>query len=354
MTRFTTKKTGCNKLTALALTGALLGVPLFSSAPRAAADEAQKLNDGNSAIAERHNDERRQETFSGVVTRDARGRVIEVRTDSKRDLVVELRDDAPRELRRGSRVRVSGNLRRDDNVLRRATVSLLDNGFPGGGFPGVQRTTLRGYVTRELRDRRFDLRSQNTTYEVVLTRDETRLRNGDHVEVTGVLYKDDTMRDASLRFLGGNDGGNGGGQVNVDFTGRVLDLSGRRFLNARADNGTNYQVRTNFDFDRDIRSGDRVRVVGTARRDGREVQATRVERLRQNGPGNGQRVDIRGTIREIKRVLFNGGNLIVRGDGGRTWTVRVGNVTNWRVGDRVRVRGIVQDTSLLNAQVDRL
>ena len=289
-------------------------------------------------------------TRTGVVTRDLQGDRFEMRTDNGENFVVDVRGNSSLFLQNGTRVRVVGI--RNKNRIVRASVQVLSNN--DGNFQG-RRVTLRGNVTRDLRGRRFEMRQNNVLYSIYLVRDEpNRLSVGDRVEVTGGLFKGNVVRADSLRIIRDNDNNNDGERINVDFPGRVLDVSGRRYLTVRGDNGTTYQVRTNFDFNSRISSGDRVRVVGTGYRNSRAVEASRIElRDDNNNNNNGDRVDFRGTVRSVKRPFFGDKTLVVEAENGRTWNVRVSRNSDWRSGDRVRVRGTIRDDKIVDAQVDR-
>ena len=352
-------------------------------------------------------------TRTGVVTRDLQGDRFEIRTDNGKTFIVNLKGQNNVSFQNGSRVRVTGELTGDH--IRRATVEVLNNNYNNGNYGNGnynngnynngnynngnygngnynngngygygngynngsnvgQRVTLRGVVTRDLNGRRFEMRQNNVLYYVVLTRNEpNRLSSGDRVEISGRLIKGNYIQADTLRILKDNNGndwgfGNGvGNRINVDFSGRVLDVSNRRYLTVRGDNGTTYQVRTNFDFNNNISSGDRVRVVGTGFSGTRNVNASRVE-LRSdnyynNGNGNynngswrnGDRVDLKGTVRSVSKSFFGlgGATVVVDGVGGRTWKVRVSKASDWNRGDHIRARGVISNDTVTNAQIDR-
>lgn len=305
-------------------------------------------------------------TLSGVVTNDLNGNSFEMRADNGQIVRVDLNVTEPNALQRGSRVRVYGRL--TNNTMRRATVAVLSNDYNNGGYNNGygngghanQRVTLRGVVTRDLAGRRFEMRQGSTLYYVTLTRNEPRrLSVGDRVEISGRRIKNNTIQADTLRLLQDNNGNNDN-RINVNFPGRVLNVSNRRNLTVCGNNGTTYMVRSNSDFDSRISAGDRVRIVGTGFKGSRNITASRVELRDDNGNtnngenyNNGDRIDIRGTVRSSQSQLFVGRVLTVDGDDGQTYKVRTGD-RSFQRGDTVRVRGTLNNGFVTNASINRL
>jgi translation initiation factor IF-1 len=99
-------------------------------------------------------------SLTGVVTRDLRGDLFELRADNGRTYRVRVgRYNEPRSLDRGDRVRVIGEMRSDDTFVARDIEFLRDTpGYPGGSR---DERTLTGVVTRDLRGDQFELRAEN-------------------------------------------------------------------------------------------------------------------------------------------------------------------------------------------------
>ncbi len=177
--------------------------------------------------------------------------------------------------------------------------------------------------------------------------------------------RDDNDRDEDDdrddEYNNGGNYGNGGGYNNGGSYNGGLFRNGQRvsfpatfvrFVNVgtsevRDNAGRIFRVETRSDF-RLRRAGDRVQVVGTFR-DNRIIDASLTS---QNGGygggyGNGgnssnldRPVDFPARIVSLSSRDKSG---VVRGDNGRTYSVRGSELNGFRAGDRVRVRGIVRN-----------
>ena len=421
MTRFIDRKTNWSKIVTVALTGASLAAPAFMTAV-AQADSfdsdggyyqvkkdngvrRDRNNDGfDDRDTNRDGDVDQQDTYNqdtynsdssyndvsadtttrtGVVTQDLNGDRFEIRADNGETFIVNLRGQGTVSIREGSRVRVTGL--RNGNRITHATVQVLNtgNGYNNGngygnGYnngSGLMRT-VQGRVTRSLNGRRFEIASQGATYFVTIRRaDLVDLNVGDRVEVFGALTSGNAIQADRVRIISsnggnsnggnyGNGGYNNGNSVNVDFSGRVIDVQSQRRLTVRGDNGTTYQVRSDSSFDNNISAGDRVRITGTSRSNGngnRIINATRVQ-LRNGNNNNGgynndnnndnQTVSYTGTVRSTGSFMGDGRRIVVlETDNGRT--VRFSTDNTWlQPGAHIRIRGGVQGNLVVTPQID--
>lgn len=217
-----------------------------------------------------------------------------------------------------------------------------------------QTRTIRGTVTRRISNTRFEIRSGSTVYTVNSRNNlSTTPNQGDRVEVTGRLTRNNVLRANAVRILTNNGGRNGRA---VNFPATVISVSNGRQLTVRGDNGRNYVVRIAGNISSNIDRGDRVRIIG--RVSNSMVMATQIQLLDDrnddddNDWDNGDRVDFRGVVTNISgwgsiRILT------VRADNGRTYSVRTGD-DDWDRGDRVRVRGTLGTGNVIQAaDVDR-
>ena len=249
--------------------------------------------------------------------------------------------------------------------FRDANRNGIDDRYENGqGNGGVLRTVV-GVVTRDLRGRRFEMRSNNRTFVVIARNNEPlRLTAGDRVTVIGRLYQNvRTNRNsnrnnafivASRVIITRNDDQNQNGS-RVDFTARVLDVRNDRELRVRAENGRTYTVRSDNDFNSNIDENDRVRVRG--RLQNNVVNNARVELL-NNGNGNDndnddRDIDFKGRVQSSSN-FFGQRILTVRADNGTTYRVRTNENTRFDEGQRVRVRGELRNGVVIANDIDRI
>lgn len=211
-----------------------------------------------------------------------------------------------------------------------------------------RRVWLSGVVTRGFIGDRFELRSNDgLVYRVIPDAGGERfpVRVGDRVRVRGTIdgnvflaqrveaergYRDDTD--------GRDDGGwrddrrDEDGRREVNFPATVESRESSFRLTVRGDNGRLYLIESRTSLPRQITTGSRVRVQGSALRN--QVRLDRIVTISDGGQGE-QFVNFRGTVERVED--FN--RLRVRADNGRVYTVRAQGVLDVEQGDRVRVRG---------------
>lgn len=275
-----------------------------------------------------------------------------------------------------------------------------------GGYNNGTSILLRGVVERVYSSRSFDLRTQDGQIVRVKSDFDLNLREGDTTTVRGEL-RGKTFYAQSTGRRNDNLPGNGNGAQRVELRGEVVQVDGRRALRVRdEDDGRIIRVQLQSNLNSRISRGDLVLVRGTfdgslLRADNGQVQLlsddNRIDGYGNNGsvygngrdngygrgnghgrgngngrgnnrPGdNGYRpsdgigygaygdsvlggnVNFPATVSVVRR-----GEVEVRGDNGRTYTVRVNNErVNARIGDRVRVSGTARDGFIEATQLNR-
>jgi uncharacterized protein YdeI (BOF family) len=228
----------------------------------------------------------------------------------------------------------------------------------GAGRRNRQAQTLTGVVTRDVAGDRFEMRSEaGRTFTVRLRQQDEpqRLNAGDRVRVTGFFRRDDSVFVAERVRIISNTPGSGvgyGDTRRVNFPGTVINRRDSRSVTVRGDNGRTYVVDTRSNLSR-IDDGDRVRVVGDAR--GTRITNATVALLRNTdrpGVGEGQRIEFLGTVARVDTARDE---IVVREDAtGRTSVFRPREADDFRVGQRVRATGRIENGRIVLSRVVRL
>jgi hypothetical protein len=197
-------------------------------------------------------------TFTGTVVRDMRGNRFELRASNGVVYRVVTNNSEPVRLTAGDQVEVRGYTQFNNRVIvaRRVVITRDDDTNQTGS-----RVNFPGTVTDVRSDRELTVRGENGRNYTVRSNNllSSRISRGDRVRVMGRVSNGVVI--ANNVVLTRDDNNNNGNTVR--FEGRVQSvsqLSGRRFLTVRANNGTTYRVQTpdNERYER----GDRIRVVG--------------------------------------------------------------------------------------------
>ena len=213
--------------------------------------------------------------------------------------------------------------------------------------------TLEGVVTRDYVGRTFELRTDagRSVTVRVSGAEPNRLSRGDYVRVSGENRNGIFVAD-NVRILDNRGGNNGNNNGNIDASGIVVSVDSATRLHVRAANGRIYIVDSRSTL-RNIDRGDRVRVEGDLR-DGRVTDA-RVTLVRNNndsgdyGEGRNVSFDARIIALDSRRDY-----LTVRGENGRTYTVYYRNSEDFRVGQNVRVVGVVRNGRIAATSLRRI
>jgi len=238
---------------------------------RLRADRVRILNDRNPSDNDR--------TLTGVVTRDLRGNIFEVRTDDGRTVVVRAREEEPVRLTRGDRVFVQGryNANRGEFVADRIRITENDDRDVEGSRVNFPATVIAVDSATRLQVRGDNGRTYTVDTRSVVS---SNVDPGDRVRVSGTVRNGIIRADrVELTDRGGTR--NPIGQRRMDFSATVIDggsLWGANVLTVRGDNGREYRVSVPRSSQSGFRRGDRVRIVGTQLEDNR-IQATSVTRL---------------------------------------------------------------------------
>jgi len=237
-----------------------------------------------------------------------------------------------------------------------------NNGYNNGydGNPVGDRGTMVATVIRDLGGGRFEVRADdNRTFTVRSSANQTRrMRSGDRVELVGYLTDQNVFVADTVNIVGsGYNGGYNGGSYNnsnIDFYATVLSASSSNRLTVRADDGQTFYVTTRNNYSSSVNRGDRVRVVGYST-NRNVVSSASVTLVSNNGGGNyggsyGQTVDFNGTVVNSNS---RGGVVQVRGDNGRTYTVRPNNDSTFNRGERVRVVGTYNNGTIYATSINR-
>lgn len=215
--------------------------------------------------------------LSGVVSRDMRGDVFELRTDDGRTIIVRAREDEPVRLTRGDRVSVQGrySANRGEFMAERIRITQNNDREVEGS-----RVSFPATVISVDSATRLQVRGDNGRTYTIDTRSavSSNVDPGDRVRVVGVV-RSGVVRAERVDLT--DRGGRGNtGQRRIDFSGTVVDggsLWGGNVLNVRGDNGRTYSVSVPRNSQSNFRRGDRVRVVGMQLENNR-IQATSVIR----------------------------------------------------------------------------
>lgn len=286
-------------------------------------------------------------TLRGEITDDPERDYFEFRSDNgDRYRVLARPDVSLRGFDDDDRVEVYG--KRDGDILIAYRVRELDDDDDGNGF----RTT----VIENLPGNRFTIRHRYTTRIVVAERGEPYgLRAGSEVELEG-RWRGNTFYASSVRLRnGGRDDDWRDGQ-NRRIRGTALtNLDNSRFT-LRIERGQTITVSTKGSSIRGISRGDEVEISGKWDRSDNVFKATSGRVVRDNDNydddrfNNGDRVEFEGQVTKANR-LFNVWFYTVRTRRGRDVTVR--HNREFRVGDRVEVKGTVQNNVVIASDMDR-
>lgn len=285
-------------------------------------------------------------TVRGEVTSNPQRDYFEFRSDSgDRYRVLARSDVSLRGIDNNDRIEVYG--KRDGNILIAYRVREVNDGDNDNRF--------RATVLDNLSGNRFTIRHRNRIRTVIAERGEPYgLRSGSEVELEG-YWRGDIFyaRSIRLRDNGGWDDDWQDGQ-NRRVRGTALtDLNNSRFM-LRVDRGRTITVSTKGSSIRNISRGDEVEVWGRWDRGDNEFKATSaIVDGRDNDDDDfreGRRVEFEGQITKANR-LINVWFYTVRTRSGRDVTVRYNR--EFRVGDRVEVRGVVQNRVVVASDMDR-
>lgn len=252
-----------------------------------------------------------------------------------------------RNLRRGDQVEVrglwqQGNGRWQANSFFEAqsvTNTGISSGIPGNDdYLSGRLATVRGRATNNSDDEGFLLDLGNNQLLKVRAAKDIRVRRNDTVEVSGRYDRvAQNFRAETVRVLTGSDVITGN---NLNFPATVLTVRSATRLSVRGDNNRTYEVISNYNLNRNISQGDRVRITGVADTDG-TIRADRVlleSDYNSNNTNNMGRVDFIGSITDTPFPILRD-YYTVRSDDGRDYRVSYNGNDNLRKGDRVRVRG---------------
>lgn len=251
-----------------------------------------------------------------------------------------------RRFRRGDIVEVTGTWKdlgrgRWNSAFVAQSITLVqdEGAYPGDtNYENGQVTSLTGTVNDAINDDRFRLTLRNGQIITVTTDEDTRIPRNSVVLVRG-RWNRDTQRFMadSVRILDNRP--NDGNVSRVDFPATILDTRTNNRISVRGDNNRTYEITLTNSLDRNIRRGDRVRIIGTVDRDGL-VRADRVvlERDYDSNSSNNDQVDFYGTVTETPVILLRP-YYTVRGEDGRDYRVTFNRSTSVRRGDYVHVRG---------------
>jgi hypothetical protein len=268
-----------------------------------------------------------------------------------RTVQVNARSASLNNVRRGDEVELRGTWQGNgrflyNSVFNADSVSYVGDG--DGSYPGDDNyqsgrvTTLRGWVVNDStagRDNRFRITLRNNQTVEVRSENTPRLNRNDYVEVRGRWNRDESVfRADSVRTLDSrNEDRN---TYRVDFTGTITSFNANNRITVRGDNGRTYEVIAPTNIDRNVSRGDRVRIIGTVGTDG----ITRAESILLVNTTSYSTIDFTGTITELPGDFVRG-YYTVRTNEGRTFRVNYSRTSGLRVGDRVRVRGRMNDSS---------
>jgi len=264
----------------------------------------------------------------------------------------------PRRLSRGDRVTVNGYF--SSGLFIANNVNITSNATAGTVRPGSTRaTSLNGVVIGDLAGREFRMRSSDgREFRVVIAqgREPRRLSRGDRVTVNG--YFSSGIFIANNVNITSNVGAYPlprAGQGRVDLTGTVISKASSTRYGIRATNGINYAVQSSTRPASTVYVGNVIRVIGW--RSGSTIRAERILLVRRSGTWTnqtGRTANFTGTVTRVARVFGVVGDLDVRSSNGVTYRVRTRNITNFRVGHRVRVIGTYSGATVNATSVTRI
>lgn len=356
-TRMTTKKAAA-MLAAIAIAPTVMGllpiatqnspvgINIAQAQPRFGTPEWDKNRESRRARDYRDNDLSRLSwaTIRGTVTSNPSNDLFEFRAENGSNFRVLARSNVSlRDIRRNDRVQVYG--KRDGNILIAYSVTKQDN--DSGNVENV-----RARVVDNLSGNRFTIRHNNSNRTVVAERGKPNgLRAGREVELTG-RWRNNIFYASNVRLRDDNWGGNWqDGQTRTIRGVATSSLSNRRFTLRMSNNQTiNVSTRGSnvFSFSR----GDELELTGRwdSRNNIFELSNGRVIRGGGDDFSNGRRVDFEGRVTKAGRV-GNAWFFTVRTNRDRDVTVR--NSREFRVGDRVRVEGVVQNNVVVASRMSR-
>jgi uncharacterized protein YdeI (BOF family) len=346
-----TKKQLTVLLAALTMAAPQIGslVPVLQNTPLGAQTaEAQKYRRGRDY---RDDDLNRMNwiTRRGQVTNNPSEDYLEMRAEDGQNFRVVARNNVSlRNIDRNDRIEVYG--KRDNQIIIAYKVTKLRDSSNTNN-----RETVRGTIASDLRGDRFLIRINNNYYTVIERNGErNNIRKGREVEATG-YWKDGVFYADRVRVTG-YDNNNDNDYNERSLQGRVVSDNDNRRFSLRLDNGRMVNVVSDERTPPRLSRGDYVAVEGRWDRNRRGnardnvFRADRVRILSNNGNNSNEtRVDFRG---EIIRATQNGRSwdYVVRSNR-RDYLVRFDE--KFRIGDRVRVVGVLRNGRVTATDIDR-
>ena len=297
-----------------------------------------------------------RETIRGTAASDFKGNYFLIRINNNTYNVI-VRDGEPNNFRSGRAVEATGYWK--DGAFHADSVRMNGNNNDNNW----NERKLQGTVLSDNGNRRFSMRLDNGRNVDVIydERNPRRLSRGDKVEVEGRWdrnsqsnSRDDVFRANSVRILNNDSNTNERTLRGVIVT----DNDNRRFV-LRTYDRRDITVVSDERNPRRLSRGDTVEVEGRWDRNERGNARDNVFRANSvrivsntgnnNGNNNDTRVDFRG---EITRASQVGGSwdYIVRSQG-RDYPVRFNE--KFRIGDRVRVVGVLRNGRVTASDIDR-
>ena len=233
-----------------------------------------------------------------------------------------------------------------------------DRDYDRNGNDDRNARTLEGVVTRDYAGRTFEMRTDNGRSVTVRVSgaEPNRLSRGDRVRVSGEnnngIFVADNVRIVDNR--GGN--GNNNDDRHINSEGIVASVDSATRLHVRATNGRTYTVDSRSTL-RNIDRGDRVRVEGDLSNDRvTNASVTLVRNNNASGDDYGNGTDGR-DVRFNARIIAldtRRDYITVRGDNGHTYSVYFRNSDDYRVGQNVRVVGVVRNGRVAATSLRRI
>ncbi len=308
-----------------------------------------------------------ERSLQGTVTSDNDNRRFGLRLNDGRTVNIISDERTPVRLSRGDMVAVEGKWSNsgrwnNNNVFNASSVRIIRNNNSNNS-----ERFLKGTVTSDNDNRRFSLRLDDGRTVNVVSDERTpvRLSRGDTVAVQGKWsnsgrWDNNNVFNASdVRVIRNNNSNNN----ERNLQGMVLNDNDMRRFTIRTKDNRDIMVVSNERNPRRLSRGDYVFVEG--RWDWNQIgntrdnvfRATSVRIIRSGGEYNnnnnnnaGDRVDFRGTIMRSSQNRSDW-DYVVRSSG-RDYLVR--SKEKFRIGDNVRVRGVLQGGRITATDVDRI
>lgn len=363
----TPRKNITKKQAALLLAGLTLAAPQVEFLPDAL--EKIAVSEAQAQVRYRGRDYRDSDlnrlswtTQEGKITSNPTDDYFDFRADNNVTYrVMAVGNVSLRSFNRDDRIRVYGRL--DGRNIIASNVTRIDGGWnnPSTG----NRQTLQATVVSNIVGNRFTIRYNNQNRIVVSQgREPQGLRNGQQVELTG-YWRGNIFHADQIRVLGNNNDIWGNRNVQT-LQGTVVEDNDRRRFRLRLRDGQTINVVSADRVGARLTRGNYVEVRGRwanqgLGRNNTDFRADSVRILNNNYfPGRDNdyrndrydnqygRVEFTGEITKATRVS-NGWYYTVRANG-RDYTVRFNE--RFDRGDRVRVRGVLQNGTVVASDID--